>query len=304
MEFAFGARRTDGVAPHERSGVSTDHRSPGRERDSRGEVPESPEERTDEASTTEEKDKALDRVVVEGRPRLHRSTPDLLATGTVAGIEVGLGVLALLAIEAATGSRLLGALGFSIGLIALRLGHSELFTEGFHIPIMVALAKEGTWLQVLRLWVGTVVGNLVGGWVIAWLIATGLPDLHETAGTVAREFTEAPLDLRSFVLAVLAGAAITLLTRMQNGTDEDIARVVAAVAIAFVIVGTGLMHSVLDTLLIFVALHAGEPGATFGEWLPWFGFVVAGNIVGGLVLTTLLRVVRSRERLMQWREAH
>jgi formate-nitrite transporter family protein len=265
---------------------------------------ESPEERSDDVATTEEKDQALDRVVVEGRPRLHRTTPDLLATGTVAGIEVGLGVLALLAVEAATGSRLLGALGFSIGLIALRLGHSELFTEGFHVPIMVAVAKEGTWAQVLRLWGGTLLGNLVGGWVVAWLIATGLPDLHGVAGTAAREFTEAPLDLRSFALAVLAGAAITLLTRMQNGTDEDIARLVAAVAIAFVIVGTGLFHSVLDTLIIFVALHAGQTGATVAAWLPWFGFVVVGNVLGGLVLTTLLRVVRSRERLMQWRTAH
>lgn len=58
---------------------------------------------------------------------------------------------------------------------------------------------------------------------------------------------------------------------MQSGTDSDMARIVAAVAIAFVIVGTGLFYSVLDTLIIFDALHAGQPGATFGEWLPWFG---------------------------------
>ncbi|WP_255371889.1 formate/nitrite transporter family protein [Cellulosimicrobium sp. CUA-896] len=90
---------------------------------------------------------------------------------------------------------------------------------------------------------------------------------------------------------------------MQNGTDDDVARIVAAVAIAFVIVGTGLLHSVLDTLVVFVAVHAGEPGASLGAWLPWFGWVVLGNMVGGLLLTTLLRVVRSRERLMQWRHA-
>jgi formate-nitrite transporter family protein len=261
-----------------------------------------PLEREDDEASTEGKDEALDRVIVEGRPRLHRSTADLLATGTVAGVEVGFGVLALLTVEHLTGSRLLGALAFSVGLIALRLGHSELFTEGFHLPVMVVAANEATVGQLLRLWAGTLVGNLAGGWVLAWLVATGLPDLHEVAGTSAREFTAA-LDGRAFVLAVLAGGAITLLTRMQQGTDDDVARIVAAVAIAFVIVGTGLLHSVLDTLIIFVAIHAQQPGVSLGTWLPWMAFVVAGNLVGGLVLTTLLRLVRSRERIEQWRSA-
>ena len=264
---------------------------------------QTPVDREDDPATTEGKDVALDRVVLEGRPRLYRTTPDLLATGVVAGVEVGIGVLALLAVEAATGSRLLAALAFSVGFIALRLGHSELFTEGFHVPIVVVAAGQATWARLLRLWGGTLVGNLAGGWLVAWLIAVGLPDLHEVSGEYAHEFLEAPLDLRTFVLAVLAGAAITLLTRMQNGTQDEVAALIAAVAIAFVIVGTGLFHSILDTLLIFVAIHAGVEGAGYAAWLPWFGFVVAGNLVGGLVLVTLLRLVRSRERLEQWREA-
>lgn len=265
---------------------------------------ERPEHREDEESTTEEKDEALDRSIIEGRPRLHRSWPDLLATGVVAGIEIGMGVLAFLAVEEATGSRLLAALAFSVGLIALRLGHSELFTEGFHTPVMVVIAGEGTWVQLVRLWLGTLLGNLVGGWVVAWLVATALPGLHEVAGETAREFTQAPLNLQTFALALLAGAAITLLTRMQSGTDDDMAKLVAAVATALVIVGTGLHHSILDSLLIFVAINAGQEGVTYGLWLPWFGFVVLGNVLGGLLLTTLLRVVRSQERLAQWRDTH
>jgi len=272
------------------------------DQDSAAATTDRPEDREDDQGTTEDKDEALDRVILEGRPRLHRSWPDLLATGVVAGVEIGMGVLAYLAVEEATGSPLLAALAFSVGFIALRLGHSELFTEGFHTPVMVVLAKEGTWPQLLRLWAGTLVGNLVGGWLVAWLIATALPDLHETAGRTAREFTQAPLDLQTFCLALLAGAAITLLTRMQNGTDDDVAKLVAAVAIALVIVGTGLHHSILDSLLVFVAIHAGQEGVGYGLWLPWFVLVVIGNLLGGLLLTTLLRVVRSRERLVQWRD--
>ncbi|MBD8079872.1 formate/nitrite transporter family protein [Cellulosimicrobium arenosum] len=271
--------------------------------DTKDDPQRSPDAREDEPSTTEEKDEALDRVIVEGTPRLYRSTPDLLATGVVAGIEVGIGVLALLVVVHETDSMLLGALAFSVGFIALRLGHSELFTESFHVPVMVVVAGEARWTHLLRLWGGTLLGNLVGGWVLAWLVAVSLPDLHSTAGALNRELIDRPLDLGTFALAVLAGAAITLLTRMQSGTEDDMAKVVAAVAIAFVIVGTGLLHSVLDTLITFVAVHAGEPGASLAAWLPWFGWVVLGNLVGGLLLTTLLRVVRSRERLEQWRSA-
>lgn len=261
-----------------------------------------PADRSDDERTTEEKDEALDRVVLEGRPRLHRDTADLLATGAVAGIEVAVGVLAYFLVVEATGSTLLGALGFSIGFIALRLGHSELFTEGFHVPVMVVLAREATWWHLARLWLGTLVGNIVGGWVFAWLVATGVPHLGTLAGETAKEFTEAPFDLRTFCSAVLAGAAITLLTRMQNGTDDDVAKLVAAVGIALVIVGGGLFHSVLDTIFIFVAVHAGQD-VTYAQWLPFFGWALLGNLVGGLLLTTTLRVVRSRERLMQWRRS-
>ncbi|MCW2566436.1 MAG: formate/nitrite transporter family protein [Mycobacterium sp.] len=248
-------------------------------------------------------DEALDRIVEAGLPRLHRAWPDLLATGTIAGIEVGLGVLALLVVEHATGSSLLAGLAFSVGFVALLLGRSELFTEGFLVPITVVVAKHATVGQLLRLWAGTLVGNLAGGWVVTWLIIHGLPSLRAQAVESARPFAEAPLGLRAFCLAVLAGAAITLLTRMQNGTEDDVAKLLAAVVTAFVIVGTGLFHSVLDSLLVFAALHTGRFPFGYAGLLGWFAWTVLGNLVGGVGLTTLLRLVRSRRQLVEHREA-
>jgi formate/nitrite transporter FocA (FNT family) len=242
-------------------------------------------------------DEALDRIVEAGTPRLHRSLPDLLATGTIAGVEVGFGVLALLVVEQETGSMLLGGLAFGIGFVALLLGRSELFTEGFLVPTTVVVAKRASWTQLVRLWGGTLVGNLCGGWVVTWLVIEGLPSLRDRAIESARPFAEAPLGLRSFCLAVLAGAAITLLTRMQNGTDSDLAKVIASVAIAFVIVGAGLLHSVLDSLIMFAALHTGHAPFGYLDWLRFLGWTVAGNLVGGVGLTTLLRLIRSRRQL-------
>jgi formate/nitrite transporter FocA (FNT family) len=251
----------------------------------------------------EEKDEALDRIVLRGGPRLHRAWYDLLATATVAGLEIGFGVLVLLVVEHETGSVLLGALAFSIGFVALLLGHSELFTEGFLVPVTTVVAGAATWRDLARLWLGTLVGNLAGGWIVAWLVVTALPTLREEAIERGSEYASASLSPRTFVLAVLAGAAITLMTRMQNGTDDDVARIVACVAGALVIVGTGLFHSILDSILVFTALDAGAPGIGYGNWLWWFAWTVVGNLVGGLGLVTLLRLVRSQGRLGEWRRS-
>ena len=250
----------------------------------------------------EGKDEALDRIVLLGAPRLQRRWYDLLATAVVAGVEVGIGVVALVVVEHATGSILLASLAFSIGFVALLLGHSELFTEGFLVPVTTVVAGAASWVQLLRLWAGTLVGNLVGGWVLAWLLVTALPDVHGTVVRSGTTYAGSSLTARTFALAVLAGAAITLLTRMQNGTENDVAKIVACVGIALVIVGGGLFHSILDSILVFAALHAGAPGIGYWDWLCWFSWTVLGNMVGGLGLVTLLRLVRSQGRLGQWRQ--
>ena len=70
-------------------------------------------------------------MVDEGSQRLHRSWREVLVTGFFGGTEVAMGVLAYLSVLHATGDPLLAGLAFAIGFLALLLGRSELFTEGF-----------------------------------------------------------------------------------------------------------------------------------------------------------------------------
>jgi formate/nitrite transporter FocA (FNT family) len=245
-------------------------------------------------------EQVLDRIVEQGRPRLHQTWAELLATAVVAGMEVALGVLALLAVGHATGNALLAGLAFSVGFIALLLGHSELFTEGFLVPVTVVAAREATGRQLLRFWTVTLAGNLAGGWALTWLIMLGFPELRTEAVSLGAHFATAPLSPQTFSLAVLAGSVITLLTRMQTGTDNDTAKLIASIAAAFLIAGLGMFHSVLDSLLIFAGIHAGSP-YSYGQWAVWFGWTLLGNLLGGVGLTTLLRLVRSFHRLTEWR---
>lgn len=242
-------------------------------------------------------DDAFSRIVDEGAQRLGRDWAALWSTGMVAGIEVGVGILALLVVEQRTGSTLLGGLAFSVGFLALLLGHSELFTESFLVPVTVMAAGQARPRSVLRLWAVTLVTNLLGGWVVTWLILAGFPGLGPTARHAAAHFVDAGIDTRSLALAVLAGAVITLMTRMQHGTDSMPARIVAAVACAFVLAGLPLFHSILDSLVIFTALHTGHTPYGYLDWLGWLGWAVLWNAVGGLGLVTVLRLVRSHDRL-------
>ncbi|SDE01667.1 Formate/nitrite transporter FocA, FNT family [Mycolicibacterium neoaurum] len=249
----------------------------------------------------DELEDAFNRMVDEGTQRLHRSWREVLVTGFFGGTEVAMGVLAYLSVLAATGNQLLAGVVFSIGFLALLLGRSELFTEGFLIPITTVAAKRAGIGQLIAFWSGTLVANLAGGWVLMWLIMLAFPKLHEQTIESAEHFVTAPVSAETIALSLLGGMAITLMTRMQHGTDSVFGKIAAAVAGAFLLAGLQMFHSILDSLLIFGALATGQAPFGYLDWLGWFGYVVIGNIIGGLGLVTLLRLLRSKDRIKEER---
>jgi formate/nitrite transporter FocA (FNT family) len=250
----------------------------------------------------DELEDAFNRMIGEGTQRLHRPWREVLTTGFFGGTEVALGVLAYLSVLSATHDPLLAGLAFSVGFLALLLGRSELFTEGFLVPVTTVVAKRASVGQLLKLWSGTLVANLVGGWLIMWLIMTGFPKLRAQTVESARHFIEAPLGPESLALGILGGMVITLMTRMQHGTDSVPGKIAAAIAGAFLLAGLQMFHSILDSLLIFGALTAGNAPFGYLDWLAWFGYTAPANIVGGLALVTLLRLIRSKDRLKEERQ--
>ncbi|WP_113718568.1 formate/nitrite transporter family protein [Arthrobacter dokdonensis] len=253
-----------------------------------------------EAPVEEELETTFDRIVEEGAQRLHRTWSSVLVTGLFGGIEVGLGVMAYLAVKHETGSNLLAGLAFGIGFIALLLAKSELFTEGFLVPVAAVAAKEARPGQLFKLWGGTLGANLAGGWIFMWLVMLAFPEWRDTVAESAAHYALAPLSWQTAALAVLGGSTITLMTRMQHGTDSIPAKIAAAVGGGFLLAGLPLFHSVLDSLLIFGAIQSGAP---FGyvQWLGWFWYTALLNVAGGLLLVTVLRLVRTKELVKERR---
>jgi formate-nitrite transporter family protein len=246
-----------------------------------------------DAPVEDELSEAFETIVSEGAQRLHRTWRETLSTGVAGGLEVATGVLAMFAVIHETGSHLLGGVAFGIGFIALLLARSELFTEGFLVPVTAVVAGRASIGQLAKLWGGTLVANLVGGWLVTWMIMKAFPQYGKTAIESATTFVDAPLGLRTVCLALLAGSTLTLMTRMQHGTTSDPARIAAAIAGGFLLAGLSLFHSILDSLIIFSALHAGAPFG-YGAWLDWFWYTAPLNMVGGLVVVTFLRLLRSK----------
>lgn len=234
--------------------------------------------------------------VTEGAERLNRTMRALVITGLFGGIDVGVGIMAMLAVKKATGSTLLAGAAFGIGLFALRLAHSELFTENFMVPIEAVLARHGTWRQLARLWGVTLVTNLAGGWLFTWLIAVAFPAYTDTLLETGRGYLEGGLSWENAALALLAGSTITLTTRMAQGTTSDVVSGFIALASGFLVVGTGMLHGALNSIVLFAAMHAGAP-ISYTDWMLWASWVVPLNIVGGLVIVTLPRLLRTLELL-------
>lgn len=242
----------------------------------------------------------FENTVMEGADRLNRTWRALVITGLFGGIDVGLGIMAMLAVKDATGSDLLAGMAFGIGLFALRLAHSELFTEDFLIPINAVVAKHGTWLQLCRLWAVTLVANLAGGWLFMWVVAAAFPRFEQLLVETSLGYLEGGLTLETAALAVLAGSTITLSTRMSQGTTNDVVTAIISLISGLLVVGLGMLHGALNSIVIFGAMHQGA-AIPFTDWFVWFLWVIPLNMAGGLVIITLPRLVRTLELIRKER---
>lgn len=235
---------------------------------------------------------SFDASISEGAYRLSRSPSNLAATGLMAGFDVGFGVLALLYVTQQTGSELLGGLAFTIGFFALYLGRSELFTENFLVPVTTVVTGGASVRQLLRLWIGTYITNLVGGFVVAVMLVTAYPALDETVLDTAAKIDARGVSMEAFMLAVFAGAAITLMTWMVRNATSEAGALLAVGTFGFLLGATNMNHVVVISIKLFAGILVGTDAYGWFDWLAMSSLFVLGNLVGGLGLVTVARLVQ------------
>jgi formate-nitrite transporter family protein len=230
----------------------------------------------------------------EGRRRLSMSGLEQTSTAFVAGITIVFGIAALGVVESLATprlgdelGRLLGALGFALGVVFLIVGRTELFTENFFGPVAAAIDDEGRWGSLVRLWVVTLVFNLVGGAVLVGVLTVdgALPlGAHDALDHIAEEIADKAWTA-TLARAVLAGALLTLLSYMLNAVDSVTSRIMLAYAVGFFLALGPFDHVVVSGLHLLLGVWL-EADVGYGDIFRNVALATAGNLLGGLFLMT------------------
>jgi len=241
--------------------------------------------------------------VDEGERRLTRSASGLAATGFAGGVEIFVGIVAMIVTTAAftpslgeQGAHVVGSLAFGIGFVLITISRAELFTENFLIPVSAVHARRtGVW-SLPRMWAITLVLNLVGLALAAALFTVDgvlRPESLETAGTLAATFAERPWTA-ALLSAIAAGTVMTLFTWVIAAAEDAIARVVLALLVGFVLGVPSLNHAVVSFGELTFALLAGTAPFGVGDLGRNFGLAIAGNLLGGVGIVFATRLAQVR----------
>ena len=201
----------------------------------------------------------------------------MLFTLIVTGSDLGFGP-----------TRLLGGIGFSLGLILVVVAGAELFTGNNLIVMAWADGKVST-RRLMRNWAIVFVGNLIGGIAMAVMAdLSGAFSMNAGAvGATAIAIAEAKIalpPLEAFVRGILCNALVCLaiwLCFAAHSVTDKILAIVFPIA-AFVALGFA------NAYLIPAGYFAGADSVDLAGFIANMIPVTAGNIVGGSVGVALV----------------
>jgi formate/nitrite transporter len=203
-------------------------------------------------------------------------------------------------------ARLIGGVGFSLGLILVVVGGAELFT-GNNLIAMAWAAGRVTTAQVVRNWGWVYLGNLIGAvGTVALVLASGIHGLAdgalgETAVRIAR--AKAGLDpLQAFARGVLCNVLVCLALWLCMGARSVADKILAILFPISAFVACGFEHSIANMYFLPVGLALtwnGPAAVSFAETAANLLWVTLGNVVGGTLLVAAVYwfvYLRSDER--------
>lgn len=269
-------------------------------------TPPQHEEHRDEASVQEATGLApkliYEVIRREGEEELARPKRSLIWSGIAAGVMISLSVLGEAIfrtyLSEVPTSYLIENLGYSLGFLAVIMGRMQLFTENTIttvLPVMVAR----TWYAfgcLMRLWGIVLAANVVGAFAVAALfvftpalpaeIMPAIVELsHHATGMGAND---------SFWRAIPAGVIVALIVWMLPQANG--AKFLLILTFTWLIAAGDFTHIVAGSVEMAVLVWMGDLTASTaigGFFLP----VLAGNIIGGTAIFTLMAWGQVRDEL-------
>lgn len=238
----------------------------------------------------------------EGQGELARGLPALWWSGLAAGLSIGFSVLVEAYLAAhlpdAPWTPLIDNLGYSVGFLIVIMGRQQLFTENTLTAVLPFISRGGHvwWLALLRLW-GIVLGaNLVGCMIFAYFFVHSGVLSPEVAQAIVKigEHMMANTPSEMFLKAIVAGWLIAALVWMLPSAEGSEFLVITLMT--YLIALGDLTHVVAGSAEAFYLLFAGHTdiASVVGRFLlP----TLAGNVVGGTLLFTVLSYAQVREEI-------
>jgi formate/nitrite transporter FocA (FNT family) len=232
----------------------------------------------------------LEAVVKDGREELDRASLGLAFSGFAAGLNISFSAVALAVVGALTGGVGLAAyLVYPLGFLIVILGRAQLFTENTVTPVTVALTDLRAVPNMLRLWTVVFVANVLGAMLFSAVIVYGHVLEPAALQILFEEVShKAHYGFGSVLLkAVFGGWLVALIAWLVAASQDTISQVFFVFSLTFLIPAAGLTHCIAGSSEFLISVFSGEEGwATYlgGFLLP----TTLGNIVGGVVLVTLL----------------
>lgn len=258
--------------------------------------PEPPEEQAAEATQQQlhrpTADEIFEQVSRNARHELDRPAIALAISGIAGGITMGLTALSISIVVGELGpsatSRFIAQLFYPIGFIAVILGRAQLFTENTLYPVALMLSERRHGWATLRLWAIVLPGNIFGAFLFALLAAKsgGLRAEYVQAMTVfGVQAVQVPWG-HVFWSAVIAGWIIALVAWLVSGSHSITGSAMLIWLLTFV-VGLGrFAHCVASSGEILAAVL--EHQVAVSQYFAWLGAAVLGNVIGGVMIVTLL----------------
>ena len=187
-------------------------------------------------------------------------------------------------------TRLLGGIGFSVGLILVIIGGAELFT-GNALMVMAIMDHKITLRVLIRNWVIVYIGNFIGALIIAiFVVLSGVLDNPPVSQTVS-SIAQGKLSLSSsqaLFRGILCNILVCLAVWMSFAARRVSGKVLVIIFPVAVFVCIGFEHSIANMYVIPVAMIAGYLPVDISALLFNLFFVTIGNIIGGAVFVGLV----------------
>ena len=221
-----------------------------------------------------------------------RRTPHALAfSGLAGGITMGLTGIAVATAQAAVPSsarEFVPYLFYPLGFIAVIIGRAQLFTENTLYPIALILSERKYVFRTARLWAIVFSCNVLGASAFAALAvktASLKPEIADNLVKLGVEALQAS-NSRIFWSGVIGGWMIALVAWMVSASTWTIGQIAVIWLLTF-IVGLGhFAHCIATSGEILASVFAGQEA--FRSYLNWLMFATCGNILGGILIVTLL----------------